>query len=158
MSNLFGGCSTDRSSTRLEKLSDKWQSKKTDLDRQLIPIQIGEHQLSVEVASLPEDITLGLGNRNEIGSDGMLFVFPEKRPVSFWMYQMRFPLDIVWIDGDRVIGLTTNLPPPEPSQPVEELPSYPSPAAVNQVLEINAGRVEELGITVGDLVKIDRPI
>ncbi len=104
MSNLFGGCSTGQSSTRFDKLSGKWQSKKTDLDRQLIPIQIGEHQLNVEVVSLPEDITLGLGNRNEIGSDGMLFVFPERRLVSFWMHQMRFPLDIVdrWRSRNRV--------------------------------------------------------
>lgn len=126
--------------------------------RQLITMQIGERELYVEVVDQPKNIELGLGNRDEIGSDGMLFVFPQKRFVSFWMYQMRFPLDIVWIDDDQVIGLSTNLPPPEPAQSIQELPTYRSPAAVTHVLEIDAGRAEELGLTVGDLVMIDRPI
>jgi len=125
---------------------------------QLTPIKINDHLLNVEIVDRADSITLGLGNRDEIGSDGMLFVLPDRQIVTFWMYQMRFPLDIVWIDQDQVIGLTSNVPAPDPQQTPQRLPTYPSPGKVTHVLEIAAGRAAQLGLSERDQVSIGRPI
>jgi uncharacterized membrane protein (UPF0127 family) len=56
------------------------------------------------------------------------------------MKGMRFPLDIVWIAKDRVIGVAKNVPVPPNGQPSIDLPTYSPPSAVDYVLELNAGQ------------------
>ena len=67
------------------------------------------------------------------------------------MRGMMFPLDFVWINGDKVVDLSSNIAPPSAGQrPVIISPDQPA----NLVLEVNAGVIERLGITVGATVKI----
>jgi uncharacterized membrane protein (UPF0127 family) len=122
-------------------------------DREIITLQIGETTLSVEAVTSFESITLGLGNRDEIGSDGMLFFLPEKRVANFWMHGMRFPLDMVWIDGNTIVGIESNVPAPtDPSS--SALPTYSSEVPVTHVLELPAGKAAELKLKTGMEVKI----
>lgn len=115
-------------------------------DRQLIEVIVGEVTLSVEAVTSPESITLGLGQRDEIGSDGMLFFLPEKRVANFWMHGMRFPLDMVWIDEGKIVGIEKDVPAPvDPSSTA--LPTYSSKVPVTHVLELPAGKADELGIS-----------
>ena len=93
----------------------------------------------------------GLSGRTSLDAGrGMLFSFVIPSMHGFWMKDMNFPIDIVWIDAThRVVGINDNL---QPS-------SYPNtffpPKNISFVLEINAGAAKEFGIKVGDVLKFD---
>lgn len=116
-------------------------------------IQIGDHLLTVEVVNTNSSISQGLSGRRDIGSDGMLFVFPSRQQISFWMPEMLFDLDLVWIVEDKVIGVTEQVPHPLPNTPLDQLPTYPPPSAVEMVLEIEAGKAAELNLQPGHTVQ-----
>ena len=125
-------------------------------DRELVSLEIAEQSLEVEVVTTAENTAQGLSGREEIGSDGMLFLFPQSRIRSFWMKEMRFPIDIIWINHGVVIGVAPAVPPPEPGQSLEALPRYISPAPADTVLEVPAGYAAEHGIQTGSPVHIAR--
>lgn len=115
-------------------------------------LKIDERVLSVEIVSTPEAITNGLSGRSEIGSDGMLFIFPNKQKLVFWMKEMKFPLDIIWIADGKVVEITRDVPPPEGGVPFEALPRYSPDSEVDMVLEVNAGFANENNLGVGSSV------
>ncbi len=83
----------------------------------------------------------------------MLFVFEEPGVYPFWMIEMQFPLDFVWIGADcTVVDLTENVPLPQAGENPGDLPRYRPAAPVQYVLEINAGEIESAGIDAGDAV------
>jgi uncharacterized membrane protein (UPF0127 family) len=64
----------------------------------------GISRFVVEVARTPQQLQNGLSNRKTLSPRrGMLFVFSNSEIQSMWMPNMYFPLDIVWINKDRVI-------------------------------------------------------
>lgn len=81
---------------------------------------------------------------------GMLFPYRERNHYSFWMKDMQFPLDIVWIDDKTIIEIHKNVPIPVG----ESLPFYRPQEPVDKVLELNAGTTDKYGIQVGDAIKI----
>ena len=84
---------------------------------------------------------------------GMLFDFgPTPASTPFWMKDMNFNLDFVWIAGNKVVGITPNAP--APLSPTENLPLYYPPEPVNQVLEVNAGWAKKNNVSVGDGVNL----
>ena len=86
----------------------------------------------------------------------MLFVFESTRIPSFWMKEMLIPLDFVWIGEDcSVVDLHTDVPPPPPGTSTGSLPNYRPSSPVRFVLEINAGKVDESRIEVGDPVNLE---
>ncbi len=112
-------------------------------------VVVDDVTLTVEVADEPAALAQGLGDRDFLNpGTGMLFVFGEPAPRSFWMKGMRFCLDIVWIQDDMVQGATTNVCPP-PNGSEADLTSYWSPVPVAYVLEVSAGWVEANGVGVG---------
>ncbi len=113
-------------------------------------LKVGGARFKIEIADNSLEQARGLSGRESLAEDaGMLFVFGEKSARSFWMAGMQFPLDIIWISGDRVVGISKNLPPAT----AENVQIYNSPEPVDRVLEINAGLADQLGINVGDLVE-----
>lgn len=74
----------------------------------------------------------------------MLFIFPKPTTVSFWMENMHFPIDIVWMNSDRkILGITRDVSP-------DTFPkSFPSPGKIQFVLELNAGGAEKFGLKKG---------
>jgi uncharacterized protein len=114
---------------------------------------IGEHTFLVSVARTPEELQKGLSDRNSLPQDqGMLFIFEQAGDQSFWMKDMNFPIDIIFINNDRIVSISKN------AQPVENnvnLPLYSSSQPADKVLEINAGLSDEYGFKVGDQVKIE---
>ena len=79
----------------------------------------------------------------------MLFVFEEMDRHSFWMKDMNFSLDIIWLNNFRIVHIEENVNPPIIKQ--ESQIFKPSPLA-NFVLEIAAGRANELKLNKGDLL------
>ena len=107
-----------------------------------------------EVADNPLKMARGLSGREEIGPDkGMLFAFGSSLLRTFWMKDMLMSIDILWIDKGKVVGIESSVP-PEPGVSSGQLKRYRSPEPVQYVLEIAAGRADELGIRPGDDVDI----
>jgi len=111
-------------------------------------------EFDVEVADTLLARQQGLSGREELGEDeGMLFVFTRTAVHGFWMKDMLIPIDIIWIQGEEVIGFDTEIY-PEPGVSAMNLTIYKPPAPVNFVLEVPAGTVERNGIQVGDSVSV----
>lgn len=118
-------------------------------------VRIAGNTFFVEVAVTGAQKQRGLGGRDTLQADhGMLFPYDHKEQYEFWMRGMRFPLDFIWIDGTVVADISENIPPPNAG----ERPLIIKPTvAVNTVLEVPAGTVQRLGISVGDTVEfLDR--
>lgn len=114
-------------------------------------VQISGSKLNIEIADTQEKRTKGLGGRESLASDsGMLFIFPEPSKYSFWMKGLSFPLDFIWIRGEKVVSILQNVPPPAPGQLDPSLPIYQPNVEVDKVLEVNAGVIARLNIKVGD--------
>ncbi len=122
-------------------------------DRSQIKIVIEQVPLLVEVVNTPQSRSQGLSNRSEIGADGMLFVFPETKRHSFWMKQMKFGLDFIWINQGKVVAITNDAPTPSPGMNQDELAIYQPDQKVDMVLEVNDNFLENNQIDIGDIVK-----
>ncbi len=117
-----------------------------------IPLKIGDTAIRVEVADTNEERSAGLGGRESLGAmEGMLFVFDRPDFYVFWMKDMLFPLDIIWINKDKkIVDVITNL----------KTETYPDFQYVNDflatyVLEVNAGFFDEYGLKLGDIVEFE---
>lgn len=126
-------------------------------------IEINNQKFRVEIADTSSTIIKGLSDRDQIGSDGMLFIFSTKsgsafggsNPSSqpFWMKDMRFSIDLIWIKDNQVIGFEKSMSVPAPNTPNQDLTLYPPPSAITAVLELPSGSIEKINIKIGD--KID---
>ena len=76
-------------------------------------VKIGGQKIKVEVASTPEKQEKGLSGRKKLKeNEGMLFVFDKSDQHFFWMKDMNFPIDIIWLDeGLSVIYIKKNVAP-----------------------------------------------
>jgi hypothetical protein len=114
-------------------------------------IKIGSVNIPVEVAQTSAEVQKGLSGRLSLDQDkGMLFLFTKADIYSFWMPDMHFPLDIVWISsGKKVVGVSANVSNDfDPANPK----FYRPPSPVQYVLEVNAGFAAKTGIKIGDSV------
>ncbi|MFI5399480.1 MAG: DUF192 domain-containing protein [SAR324 cluster bacterium] len=119
-------------------------------------VKAGGQVFRLDVAELPEDQARGLGGRKALRPDeGMVFVYRERQQPGFWMHGMLIPIDMLWIDTDRIVYIVHRAPPPKPGTPDAKLPVYTPPVPANLVLEIAAGRARELDLKVGDKVEFD---
>ena len=123
-------------------------------------VRIGGATYAVDLAVQPEERRQGLSGRESLGPDeGMLFVFEEERQLHFWMKEMRFPLDIIWIDaGCRLVGVASDVPTPPPEAGDADIPRVQSPSPARYVLEVNAGEAQRQGLRAGDAVKFQGSI
>jgi uncharacterized protein len=121
---------------------------------QTAEITVGGVPLTVELAYLPADRSLGLGYREGLASGtGMLFLFEGPAPRSFWMRGMRFCIDIVWIENGLIQGAAESVCPEPAGTADTDLPSYVSPVPVTYVLEVPAGWLDAYGLGTGTPVE-----
>lgn len=116
-------------------------------------VKIGEIVIPVEVAKTEMQRKRGLSNKESLPEgQGVLFVFAQKdiRP-PFWMKDMNFAIDIIWIDDDKIVEIDKNIQPPAKDTPDSELTLYTPNQPIDYVLEVNAGFSEENNIEVGDI-------
>ncbi len=104
----------------------------------------------LEVANTDATIKQGLSGHAPLADDGgMLFIFPTAGNYGFWMKDMLFPLDIIWINSNfQIVHVEQNLTPA--SYPTVY---YPNADAL-YVIEINAGQTAKLNIHEGDTVQL----
>ena len=125
---------------------------------ELLPsVAIGEASWPVELAVTPEERSQGLSGREVLPEgSGMLFVYEGDQHLSFWMRDMNFPLDMVWIDSScHVVDVTRDVPIPEPGQSLSDLPRFSPSQPARFVLEINAGEFDVMDASIGEAVRFE---
>lgn len=113
-------------------------------------VEIGDQRYRVVYAISPADRQQGLSGRSAIGADGMAFINPQSERSLFWMYQMQFPLDFVWVSEGKVVDLHEQVPAPGPSGEIVRLVPR---QAVDMVIEFPSGTIGREKITIGTPVK-----
>ncbi len=110
-----------------------------------VALGVGDQTFRLEVADDGLERQKGLSGREKLAEDaGLLFVFEEAGQHCIWMKDMRFSIDIVWLDaGKQVIKVADDISPD--TYPVSFCPDMPA----KYVIELNAGRAREAGITAG---------
>jgi len=118
-------------------------------------MSIGNQTIFVQVVTTDRDMQQGLSGRDPLLDDqGMLFAWPkgsQKNP-GFWMKEMKFDLDLIWIKDEKIIGITANVTKPSPGQ--NNLPSHFPPSPVDSILEVNAGWGERNRVKIGDTTEL----
>lgn len=108
--------------------------------------------LTVELAQTPKQWETGLSHRQTLGEiGGMLFIFPREHIPLFWMKDMAFPIDMIWVASGKVVDITSRAP----VETGDKLPTYSPSVPVTMVLETRAGWALENNITVGDQLTLD---
>ncbi len=117
-------------------------------------ITVGSTKVNVIVADTQEKRNKGLSGRENMASDsGMLFIFDKPDIHPFWMKEMKFPLDFIWIRDHKIVDITENVPNPPPGTKDVDLKIYQSKEPVDQALEVNGGFVGVHGIKIGDKIE-----
>lgn len=124
-------------------------------------VHFPQAQLTAELARTPEERAQGLSSREPLGErEGMLFVFEAPGRYSFWMKEMRFALDMLWIEDGRVVHVERHVPPPVTGlTDLSRLPVYTPSQPATYVLEVNAGFADRHAIgpaTPVTLVGVER--
>lgn len=112
-------------------------------------VEFANVKVAVAVAETPALRERGLSGVEVLPQKtGMLFIFPEPAFHSFWMKDMKIPIDMIWIRDGTVVDVTQNAK-PEPGVPHQNLRLYMPQKAADMVLEVNAGFAEAYGIKAG---------
>ncbi len=129
---------------------DAWVARKPVLAE----LTLRDKTFIVEIADTDAKKERGLGKRDALAADhGMYFPFPSANRWIFWMKDMRFPIDIIWIQNGVVVDIDASVPVPTS----EELETYSPSEPADAILELNAGVAAQIGIRAGDVVEL-RPV
>lgn len=114
--------------------------------------------ISFELADDAASQFKGLSDRDSLEENqSMLFTFPNADFHSFWMKDMRFPIDIIWIKGAEVVDITENAA-NEPGVPDNNLKTYSPNKPADRVLELKSGWASRNGLKIGDLIEITQVV
>jgi len=112
-------------------------------------VKIAGQNVKVDLALTEEIQAQGLSGRVSLkDNEGMLFIFPQSGNYSFWMKDMNFPIDMIWLnENKKVIYIKRNARP-------EFFPeSYGPDENSKYVLEVISGFSEKNNLKVGDRVE-----
>lgn len=124
----------------------------------LLEIKINDTVIYSQVADTENERSLGLSFTKQLEENaGMLFIFPNISTKNFWMRDMNYNLDILWLDENKIIiGFVENADKNSyfPRRP-NDSKIYHSPENTKYVLEVNAGTIEKLKIKAGDTLEFN---
>jgi uncharacterized membrane protein (UPF0127 family) len=111
----------------------------------LVPLTLGDQSLEASIADTDSERERGLSDTPYLPTGVVkLFVFDTPGPWSFWMKDMNYPIDIIWLDENKTIIYI------EPSLTPETYPqSFTSTTPAKYVIETPAGFTESAHIIVG---------
>ena len=109
--------------------------------------------IKAETMTSPRDLLRGLMFRDSLAPDhGMLFVHAQPGHYSYWMYQMRIPLDTIWMDSDRrIVAISENLPPCKTQ--ASQCPQYGGTETSAFEIQLAGGMARKYGLKVGDTIQ-----
>lgn len=113
-------------------------------------VVLGSQKFTLEISDTEALRERGLSYRGELPENGgMLFIFPTPSVYQFWMKDMNFPIDIIWLDQNKKVVYI------EYSLATSTYPKSFGPTTLTQyVIEIPAGKVKEIGLKVGDNIDL----
>lgn len=111
-------------------------------------LKVGNTSINVDIADTPALQERGLSGRKALlDNQGMYFIFDHAGIYPFWMKEMNFPIDIIWIDDHMsVTDITKNVLPSSFPQ------TFASKVPVRFVLEVQSGFAARHGVKMGDQV------
>lgn len=122
-----------------------------EIKKSITSITIKNTTFEIELAQTAQEKEQGLSNRESLAQNkGMLFLFDTKEIHPFWMKDMNFALDMIWIADSKIVDITHSMQPPKNKNEYPAIASPKKPA--NKVLEINAGLSKTNGFEIGDSV------
>ena len=116
-------------------------------------ISIKGYTLTVELAFTPAARACGMSHRDEVPKNhGMLFIYPDLRPISFWMKDTKVFLSIAFFDDSGRIFSIQDMTPMQIDR------TYDSLRPARYALEVNQGWFSKHGICEGDVVEMQLPV
>ena len=121
-----------------------------DLNSTEVTLPNGD-KIRAEAMRTQSDLFRGMMFRDSLPQDrGMLFFLKREAPTPYYLFQVKIPLDIIWMDHDhRIVELVRNAP-PCPSTKMAECPIYGGKFPALFVLEANAGFAANHGLREGE--------
>ena len=117
-------------------------------------VTIGNHSFKVTVVTSQKDQEIGLSKTKSLPQDqGMIFLFQKPDYYAFWMKNMKFPIDIIYINNATIVTIKNNAQAPKNTKEVS--PIYTPTGLADKVFEINAGLSEKYNFKNGDSVKYE---
>jgi hypothetical protein len=113
-----------------------------------------DEQFKVQLAVTTAQHNQGLSGQTgfDVGVVGMLFTFPSLDERSFWMKGMLFPIDVIWLNQGRVIGMAQNVP---ILDKMGEITRFNSNGPADAILELKEGFIAQKGVKIGDRFELD---
>ncbi|HUQ92870.1 MAG TPA: DUF192 domain-containing protein [Bryobacteraceae bacterium] len=110
----------------------------------------GGEQIMAEVMMRQSDVMSGMMFRNSLAPDrGLLFIHNRPGRYTYWMRNVKVPLDIIWMDkAKKIVEISANTPPCLDPDPVK-CPQYGGKVDSRFVLELAAGRAAAYGLAIG---------
>ncbi|HEY8108614.1 MAG TPA: DUF192 domain-containing protein [Patescibacteria group bacterium] len=122
-----------------------------------VTVRLDQAKVRADVATSPGRLEKGLMGAEPLMKDrALLFAYEEPTTPTIWMKGVEFPIDIVWISGDTVTQVTSNVPSAKPGVPDAQLPKYQPEGPVDKVLETSAGWARQHSVQPGDVVRFSR--
>lgn len=117
-------------------------------------IKLGSKAITIEVADSPAESSYGLMFRRSLGeNEGMLFIFNDERPLSFWMKNTFVDLSIAYFGKDKRLIEIKNMKAAK-SEMQAHFDTYESSKPAQYALEMRLGWFEKNHIKVGDKLEL----
>jgi uncharacterized membrane protein (UPF0127 family) len=118
----------------------------------------GGESVRAEVMQTPGDMARGMMYRDSLAPDrGMLFVHQKPGHYPYWMYRVKIPLDIIFMDANQnIVHIARDTPPCQAeAREAKDCPHYAPdpPRPVQYVLELAGGQAKRYGLQPGDQLR-----
>jgi uncharacterized protein len=124
-----------------------------DFNRRSVTLPDGT-VVRAEVLTHQVDMARGMMFRDSLPEgEGMLFIHGSPGTYSYWMYQVKVPLDIIWMDANGTVVEISENTPPCPSKSARECPSFGGTKPAMVVLELPGGYGRRHGVAVGQTIR-----
>jgi len=113
-------------------------------------IEINNTSFKVKIAENSSEWKIGLSNTANLEEkEGMLFIFPILAERSFYMKNMNFAIDLLWIKDNIIVGMEKNMLPDNGEK------YYDSVEEIDMVLELKAGSIDNYNLNINNIIKIN---
>lgn len=123
-------------------------TRASDLNVKTITLPGGE-RIRAQMMTHPTDLMRGMKFRDSLPEDeGMLFIHAQEDFYRFWMYEVKIPLDMIWLDRNRAIVQIVHNCPPCPG-PEAVCPTYGGAFKAQYILELAGGVAKKRNLKPG---------
>lgn len=134
--------------------SQVFSSRLSETFKETPSATINKQTFTLELAKSGKDQEIGLSKYNNLDQNkGMLFIFQKPGFYPFWMKKMKFPIDIIYVNKDKIVEIFSDVKPPKSQD--QNPPVYQSSQPADKVLEINSGLSKKFNFKKGDTVTYD---